>query len=152
MGASFSPQKAELQGDFLGRLSCFHASYMIYSCGSTECGLIGLKAPAPAPLFCREFMAEDRALSRFWVLSAVPQGPGFAPSCLLPSLRLSFSWGQVPQGDVTLRAPSASKCAPGSESCVGWNSFLSCNGLGVWQESLSSAVSGGEHAPRFQQG
>lgn len=29
MGASLSPQKAE-QGDFLGRLSCLNASYMIY--------------------------------------------------------------------------------------------------------------------------
>lgn len=32
---------------------------------------------------------------------------------------------------------------------VGWSFSLSCRGLGVWQESLSPAVSGGEQAPRF---
>lgn len=29
-GHPSAPQKAELQGDFLGRLSCLNASYMIY--------------------------------------------------------------------------------------------------------------------------
>lgn len=104
------------------------------------------ESSSSSPLFCREFVTKDRALSRFWVPSTVPQGPGFAPS---PSAQ--FLLGQVPQGDVTFRAPGASRCVHSSGSCVGWSSSPCCHDLEVWQESLSPAVSEEEHTPRFQQ-
>lgn len=82
-------------------------------------------------------MAEDRALGGFWVLSAVPQSPGFAPSFLLPSLPAQFLLGAgATRGCDTQGSRCIQMCSQRRVLC-GMELSLSCHGLSVRQESLS---------------